>query len=503
MLKDLKFQYKILIFPLLFIAIFITFYFVSKHFDKKNDLLIKQTKNIYLPSIKISIKLSNNLSVVQRSLQDAVASADEEKLEETDTLAKQFTNLCLQLKEKTNDNSIDSVLTLFSSYYLNAKMASENMIAADFTDELSEKITTMLSQYNELDSTLTALEQNSEEHSNLHFNDILQNNQKSANTNIIIIIIGIITFLLVSYFISRAVVNPLQKAIFFINKISQKQIGFQILEKRKDEIGELYSSINEINKNFIEIITKINETTFSVLNAGEQLSSISLEIAKSANKQAATTEEISTSMEEILAMISSNTENAEITGKTTEQSVTEMKESNEIFIQTIESVAEISGKIGIIAEIAEKTDMLSINAAIEAARAGEVGKGFSIVAGEIRKLADKTKIASEEINKLSKNGQDISKVAGEKLAKAIPEIIKSADLVSSIVTASREQQSGVEMINISMQELSEITNSNSASAEEMSVSAEQLSTQAEQLKNLISVFDMKTLENNEKIFDKS
>ncbi|MEA3450657.1 MAG: methyl-accepting chemotaxis protein, partial [Bacteroidota bacterium] len=208
---------------------------------------------------------------------------------------------------------------------------------------------------------------------------------------------------------------------------------------------------------------------------------------------------IATSMEQILAMINSNTQNAIITGKTSKKTANEMKQSNEIFVKTIKSVSEISKKISIITEIAVKTDILSINAAIEAARAGEAGKGFAVVAHEIRKLADKTKTASDEITKLSQSGQDISKIAGEKLSKTIPEIIKSAELVGNIVSAGKEQQSGVENINTSIQQLTEITNENSASAEEMSSSAEQLSAQAEQLKELISVFKIGNLQNEKTI----
>ena len=164
------------------------------------------------------------------------------------------------------------------------------------------------------------------------------------------------------------------------------------------------------------------------------------------------------------------------------------KESNEIFQQTIKSVSEISEKIAIITDIAKRTDILSINAAIEGARTGEVGKGFAVVAQEIKNLANKTKIASDEINSLSQTGQEISKKAEETLAQTIPEIIKSAELVNSIVSASHEQQDEVEAINTSIQQLSTITNENSASSEEMAASAEELSSQAAELKKLISVF---------------
>ena len=100
-------------------------------------------------------------------------------------------------------------------------------------------------------------------------------------------------------------------------------------------------------------------------------------------------------------------------------------------------------------------------------------------------------------DKLSKSGQNISKTAGDKLTKLIPEILNSAELVNNIVVASKEQQSSVENINTSIQQLTEITNQNSASAEEMSASAEELSAQAEQLKELISVFKIGNLENKQ------
>ncbi len=296
-------------------------------------------------------------------------------------------------------------------------------------------------------------------------------------------------FIIISaYLLSKSISKPIEKVVKAMKKISNKQIDFQITEKRNDEIGELYSSINEINTNFKDIILNINDTATAVSDASNQLSSASQDISSRANEQAATTEEVATSMEEMLAMINSNSQNAEITGQSSEKSANEMKQSNEIFVQTIKSVSEISEKITIISEIANKTDILSINAAIEAARAGETGKGFSVVANEIRKLADKTKIASDEITKLSQNGQNISKVAGKKLETVIPEIIKSAELVNNIVSAGKEQQSGVENINISVQQLTEITNENSASAEE-------LSAQAEQLKELISVFKIGNLQN--------
>ncbi len=255
-----------------------------------------------------------------------------------------------------------------------------------------------------------------------------------------------------------------------------------------DEIADAIEDYNKLRFNINQLIANLIETTDKVNEASRQLNAVSELLSERSGKQAATTEEIAGSMEEMLATINENTQRAEMTGKTSEKSAVEIQESNSAFMETIKSVTEISEKIKIITQIAGKTNILSINAAIEAARAGAVGKGFGVVAQEIRKLADNTKNASDTINGLSAKGQEISRIAKEKLERLVPEILESAGLVKSIVTASREQQNGVEAINAAVQQLTEITNANSATSEEMSASADELEKQAKLLKDLIAVF---------------
>ncbi len=285
--------------------------------------------------------------------------------------------------------------------------------------------------------------------------------------------------------------SVLQNLRYNIDKMSKSDINIKLDEKdlnRKDEFGDITKSMQIMNNNLNEIVINIGDTSASVLSASNQLSSISQQISERANEQASTTEEISASMEEMLAIISSNTEKATDTRKSSINSAKDLEESNKVFTQVIGSVSNISEKISIITDIAFQTNLLSLNASIEAARAGKAGKGFAIVAQEVRRLAEKSKLASEEINELSRTGQDVSIIAEKKLETLIPEILRSTDLVNEIVAASIEQQDGVQVINTSIQQLTQITNSNSASAEEMSASAEELSSQAEQLKSLISTF---------------
>ncbi len=197
-------------------------------------------------------------------------------------------------------------------------------------------------------------------------------------------------------------------------------------------------------------------------------------------------------MEQMFATIISNTENAKNTSKISTNSAKRMTQSNSIIMETIKSISKISQEILLIKDISLQTNMLSLNASIEAARAGEAGKGFSVVAQEIRKLSETTKQASITIDALSLKGQSNSQIAVKALDKLVPEIVKSAKLIMNIALASQEQQGGVEAINNSIQQLTDITNENSASAEQMSLSAEELTAQAKQLKNLVSVFNLET-----------
>ncbi len=291
-----------------------------------------------------------------------------------------------------------------------------------------------------------------------------------------------------------ASMNQLKKLLQILSTGDFTKVGGK---SSSDEMGEMVDNYNLLLDKNSSLISQVNISSSQVGTASKQLSSIAQQISHKANEQAATTEEIASSMEQMLAMINSNTENAELTEKISSKSAKGMNQGNTIFLKTLQSVTEISEKITIISEIANKTDILSINASIEAASAGESGKGFSVIASEIRKLADKTKKASIDIENLSKIGKNYSQITSKLFEKLIPEIVKSADHVNDIVSSGKEQQSGVENINTSIQQLTEITNQNSASAEEMSASAEELSSQAGLLKELISGFTIENSQNED------
>jgi len=304
----------------------------------------------------------------------------------------------------------------------------------------------------------------------------------------VFVMIGFSLLFINLYVFSEWITASLKNISELMVSVSKGDLTKKAGKNAEDETALITESYNLAVTKISLLISQIKNNSFTLSEAGTQFSSIAQQVSQSVNKQASAAEEISASIEQMLATIRSNMEQAENTGKISTVSANEMGRSHKIFTETIHSVSEITAKTAIISEIARKTDMLSINAAIEAARAGRAGIGFSVVAREVRKLAEKSRIASDEIEILSKSGKAVSQKAGKKLQTMIPEIIKSAELVNNIVIASREQQSGVQAINDSMLQLTQIADENSASVEKMSASAGALSAQAEQLKQMIAVF---------------
>jgi methyl-accepting chemotaxis protein len=151
-------------------------------------------------------------------------------------------------------------------------------------------------------------------------------------------------------------------------------------------------------------------------------------------------------------------------------------------------MGEIARKINAINDIAFQINILALNAAVEAARAGIYGKGFGVVADEVGKLADRSKLAALEIDQLTARSYIVAKESGISLEKIAPEIQKTAVLVQDIVNASIEQNAGSDQINSAIQQLNNVTQQNASSAEQLASSVENLHLLAEKLNKLIAFF---------------
>src|SRR5512137_377717 len=152
-------------------------------------------------------------------------------------------------------------------------------------------------------------------------------------------------------------------------------------------------------------------------------------MSQGTTEQAASTEEASSSIEEMNATIKQNADNSMQTEKIALKSANDAQESGRAVTDAVAAMKQIAEKIGIIEEIARQTNLLALNAAIEAARAGEHGKGFAVVAAEVRKLAERSQGAAAEISRLSVSSVEVAEEAASRIAASLPNIKSTAALV--------------------------------------------------------------------------
>ena len=308
---------------------------------------------------------------------------------------------------------------------------------------------------------------------------------------IIVSILVLAAAILIGQLLYKSIVGPLKKGVAFAEAIGKGDLTAQMdVDRTDDEIGQLCTALQGMVGNLKTTVQTIENNANELVSSGVSLKDSSLKLSKGASEQAASAEEVSTAIEEMVANIDQNTENAIATEKLTASTVENVNLSSQYSGEAAEAMKTISEKISIISDIAFQTNILALNAAVEAVRAGEQGRGFSVVAAEVRKLAERSKQAANEIVALVNKGLKVTQLAGEKAKALVPDIEKTTVLIKEISAASIEQKTGAEQINMAMQNLNVITQENASSSDELTNSSARLSTLADNLKHAVGYFKL-------------
>ncbi len=295
---------------------------------------------------------------------------------------------------------------------------------------------------------------------------------------------------------------PLNETMQVMDKMAVGDLTVKMAGDYKGDSLKLKESINTTLDALNDILHQVANTVDEVTRGALQVADASTALSQGATEQAASLEEITSSMSEIGSQTRHNAENASMANSISRQAKdsadkgnSEMGILNNSMNEINESSKNISKIIKVIDEIAFQTNLLALNAAVEAARAGRHGKGFAVVAEEVRNLAARSATAAKETAELIENsiktvgkGAEIAIKTAESLEEIKTSSIKVADIIAEINTSSNEQAQGISQINEGLSQIDKVTQTNTASAEESASASEELSGQANMLRELVGRF---------------
>jgi aerotaxis receptor len=290
------------------------------------------------------------------------------------------------------------------------------------------------------------------------------------------------------WFVSRRILGRMRQAVRACHSISGGNVGFTRIDGYHDEVSRLMHSIHTMSGNIASVINNIQDAMEVMTQASDQVAATAQALSHASSEQAAGVEETSASVEEMTASITLTSTNAKEADARAEQAAKEATTGGRAVNETVAAMRQIAEKVRIVDDIAYQTNLLALNAAIEAARAGESGRGFSVVATEVRKLAERSQMSAKEIEQLASSSVQLAGRAERMLDDMLPSIKQTSELVQEIALASADQSCGADQINMAMAQLNQTTQQNAAASEELAATAESMGSQARELDQLLRFF---------------
>ena len=505
----------------------------------------EEMADIRIPSIISLNAISENMTGIQRGERSAIMAIQNFDMDSYNQQVEQLKNLWGEIeanwkkyeaipKSDKEQKLWTAVIEKKKSWKVDHDKIME-LISQAALDEAATYSLTMANQaYLETDKLIKELVQVQNE---LTDADVAAAGSKYSTIRTLLwfVIFGAVAVAIaIGMLLTLSITKPIARVVDLAQHIADYDLTSEKIQvKSEDEVGLLAEALNKMAARLTEMVSVINGNTNELVVAAKQISTSSAELSDGVKEQTNQTAQVSTAVEEMSATILEATKNTSEAAETakiaadkskegsrlaedTSRGMEEIVESSNVTSHNIQGLAEKAMAIGeiikVIDDIADQTNLLALNAAIEAARAGEQGRGFAVVADEVRKLAERTTKATKEVAETIKGIQlDVSRAneqineskqtvdKGKELVQntnaSLTEIFNAIEIVQEMMrqlaTASEQQSAAAEEISKSVENVDTITKESAVGAEQSAAASERLNKQAEELRKLVGAFKLR------------